>query len=335
MAKSKSNPLKCKGFWVAAATVALVAGLGVGVVVGYGELSRVSGDFRALQGPLVVRFNWPVDATTPPNPDGSRRSWLPLKVQQELATVAEQRLTARVTDGDCLAETARALTETGWFESIESVGRGDGNTVDVIGRWRAPVAVVRVTGPAGQVDRLISAKGELLPIVYPAGSTALRFITGPSQPAPQRYGARWEGSDVQAALALLAYLYTGAPTVYAQVLGVDASGYAPGKKLVLVTDSGAKVVWGESPDQWAPSEPSPDQKIKWLAYLRNGPEFGRRIDAGRQLVDVTSPRGIMVDRAELAGRAPESHDEPARGPQSRAGFAQPADPADRRRADRR
>lgn len=332
MAKKRVNLLKTKGFWVTAATALLVASVGVGAVAGHRSLSRAAGAFRGSQGPLVVRFNWPVHATTPANPDGSRRSWLPLKVQQDLTDVALTHLTSEATDGDCLAETAAALEGTGWFESIEAVRRSDGNAVDVIGRWRTPVAVVRVSGPVGQVDRLISAKAELLPIDYPAGSTAMRYITGPSRPAPDRFGAAWEGTDVQAALKLLAYLYSS--PVYAQVAGVDASQYAASKKLIIVTDTGAQVVWGAAPDDWSPSETSPDQKLKWLAYLKNGPEFGRRIDAGRRLVDVTSPRGIMVDQSEVFG-SPGVSDMAEEAPaKPRATSAPQGKPIDRRRADR-
>ncbi|MFT3684521.1 MAG: hypothetical protein QM783_06255 [Phycisphaerales bacterium] len=313
----------------------LVASLGVGVVAGHRALSRAAGQYRAAQGPVVVRFNWPIHASTPANPDGTRRSWLPLKVQQDLTDLAIANLTPNVTDGDSLAATAAALTRTGWFESIEAVRRSDGNTVDVIGRWRTPVAVVRVSGPAGSVDRLISARAELLPIDYPAGSTAMRAISGVTRPAPDQSGAAWEGTEVQSALSLLAYVCTNGPALYTQVAGVDVSQYASANKLILVTDSGAQVVWGEAPEKWAPSEPSPDQKLKWLAYLRNGPEFSRRIDAGRRMVDVTSPRGIMVDQGELFGSPgmAEAAEEPASKP--RAGSAQPPKTADRRRADRR
>jgi hypothetical protein len=208
--------------------------------------------------------------------------------------------------------------------------------VDVIGRWRTPVAVVRVTGPAGGVDRLISARAELLPIDYPAGSTAMRAITGVVRPAPELAGAAWEGTEVQSALSLLAYICTNGPSLYTQVAGVDVSQYASAKKLVLLTDTGAQVVWGEAPDKWSPSEPSPDQKLKWLAYLRNGPEFSRRIDAGRRMVDVTSPRGIMVDQGEMfgsPGAAEAAAEEPASKP--RATSAQQPKAPDRRRADRR
>ncbi|HZW05657.1 MAG TPA: hypothetical protein VFF65_00930 [Phycisphaerales bacterium] len=329
MARNTVNTFKTRAFWATAATVVLIGALGLGTVAGYRELSHAAGTHRGTQGPVSVRFNWPVHPTTPAAPDGSPRSWLPLKVQQELTDLALEHVTPDTTDGAALARATAAMEQTGWFESIECVRRADGNAVEVIGRWRTPVAVVRVAGPAGQVDRLISAKAELLPIDYPAGTTAMRYITGAARQAPAGYGIEWEGTDVQAGLKLLAYLYSS--TVYGQVAGVDVSQYATGKRLAIVTDSGAKVVWGAAPDDWAPSEPSADQKLAWLTYLRGAPEYGRRIDAGRPLVDITSPRGIMRDQSGVTeGGTEQAAEAPADGHfESRQG------PADRRRADRR
>lgn len=333
MARNTVNTFKSKAFWATAATVLLVAGMGVGAVAGYGELSHVAGRHRGELGPLEVRFNWPVHSTTPTNPDGSRRSWLPLKVQQDLTALALEQLNGVTTDGDCLARTSEAMEQTGWFEGIEAVRRVDENAVEVIGRWRTPVAVVRVSGPVGQIDRLISAKAELLPIDYPAGTTAMRFITGASRPAPDVCGTEWEGTDIQAGLTLMAYLY-GSP-VYVQVAGVDVSQYAGSRKLTIVTDTGAKVVWGAAPADWSPSEPSADQKLKWLVHLKNGPEFGRRIDAGRPMVDVTNPRGIMIDQADV-GTAESGVAEEAQVGGKVPQQPKPQNkPADRRRADRR
>ena len=331
MARNSVNAFKTKAFWATTATVVLVAGLGIGAVAGYRGLAETAGRHRGAAGPLQVRFNWPVHASSPINPDGTRRSWLPMKVQQDLTALALEHLSEVTTDGESLASTGAALEATGWFESIEAVRRVDGNAVDVIGQWRTPVAVVRVSGPAGQIDRLVSAKAELLPIDYPAGSTAMRFLTGVSRPAPERCGTEWEGTDLQAGLKLMAYLCDS--PVYVQVSGVDVSQYAGSKKLTIVTDTGAKVVWGAAPGDWAHSEPSADQKLKWLLHLKNGPEFGRRIDAGRPLVDVTNPRGIMIDQADM-GFA-----EGANAEEGEAKAAQPpkaaARPSDRRRADRR
>ncbi|HYC99809.1 MAG TPA: hypothetical protein VEB22_01155 [Phycisphaerales bacterium] len=329
MPRNTANTFKTSAFWATAATVVLIGGLGFGTVAGYRELAHAAGSHRGAQGPVSVRFNWPVHSTTPAAPDGSLRSWLPLKVQQELTDLALEQVTADTTDGAALARTTTAMEQTGWFESIECVRRADGNAVEVIGRWRTPVAVVRVSGPVGQVDRLISAKAELLPIDYPAGTTAMRYITGPSRQAPTGYGVEWEGTDVQAGLKLLAYLYSS--TVYGQVAGVDVSQYAAAKKLTIITDTGAKVVWGAAPDDWAPSEPSADQKLAWLTYLRGAPEYGRRIDAGRPLVDITSPRGIMRDQSGVTEGSAEQVAESA----AHARADGPPRAADRRRADRR
>lgn len=333
MARNKVNIFKTRAFWATTATVVLVTGVVLGAVAGYGALSRAAGANSGAQGRLSVRFNWPVHMSTPTNPDGSRRSWLPLKVQQELTDLAMENLSVNTTDGDALVATTTALEGTGWFESIQSVRRADGNAVEVIGNWRTPVAVVRVNGSVGQIDRLISAKAELLPIDYPAGTTPMRYITGPSQPAPERCGLEWDGTDVQAGLKLLAYLYNS--PVYAQVSGIDVSQYASGRKLTIVTDTGGKVVWGAAPDDWSPSEPSADQKLKWLTHLKNGPEYGRRVDAGRPLVDITNPRGIMIDQASADALAAEQEvAEQPPAPAKPKAQTKPATP-DRRRAERR
>lgn len=305
MAKKSNQLWKSPAFWTTLVTSACVAGLALGIVAGNRTLNWYAGSYRNQA--VRVAFDWPVYPGTLPGPDGVKRTWVPRQIQEQLIAKAEGELNGNPLDAEVLAKTAGVLRETGWFARVNSVRREDGGVVVISGEWREPAAVVRVHG----VDRLISAAGELLPVDYPSGTSKLRFVTGVSQPAPVAFGEVWMGGDVQAGLELLAYLQT--TPIYSQVAGVDVAEYVNKKRLTLVTDAGNKVVWGAAPSDQAFAEPRPTEKLEWLLSLKAGSEYGKRIDANRPLVDVTNPRGIMVDQSMVAGpeiEIPETPIEP-------------------------
>ncbi len=277
---------------LAAAGTVVTALLLVGVVV-MAMVSRRSLTARASReraAPVQVAINWPAitDAS------GKTRSWMSEPIQRSIERVALGNLTSDPMDAKALQLTSEALFATGWFTETPRVIRagreGDHAIVKILGQWRSPVAVVR----RGETDQLISASAEVLPLTYSKGQSGLRFIAGPFSPPPEKPGEAWLGGDVQAGLALLAMLQ---PTpVYAQVAGVDIGQYVTDKRLIIVTDTGGRIIWGAAPSDWAPSEPTASAKLQRMVALQQKVEFGKRIDAGESLIDLTSPRGIMMDK---------------------------------------
>lgn len=266
-------------------TISLIGVVALGALAGRSWLrSRVSGHERA---PVVVAFNWPLTRTA----DGRAVNWMDPSTQRSLERVARLNLTSDPLDYTALKLTADALYATGWFEGMPTVSRQPGGAVHVVGSWRAPVAVVRTAGK----DMVISAKGELLPLTYATGTSGLKYIEGAFAPPPERYGGVWSGGDVEAALALLGLLQD--TSAEAQVAGIDVARYVSNKRLVIVTDRGNRVVWGASPLDWSPAEPTRQVKLQRLLALRADAKFGWRIDADQAVIDLTNPRGVIVDRS--------------------------------------
>jgi hypothetical protein len=260
---------------------------------------------------MKVRIAWPARAGV--SGEESRGTWLPMAIQQELEDIALTRLDPNPLDSASLATTAQALESTGWIRNVETIRRQPDGTVTIRARWRNPGCVVRF----GDKDILVSTEGELLPLAYPIGTAGQRrVLLNPYAEPPSAAGAEWTGGDVQAGLALLGLLYQN-ESVWQQVQAIDLSQYVKSKRLVIITDQGNKVIWGQAPGDFAAGEPPDSTKLKWLLYLRKSPDFARRIDAGKPMIDVSNPRGILIDGvaaegdAEIAGTTP-AKPEPAK-----------------------
>lgn len=293
---------KTTSFWASMMTVCLVITVITGIIGGDAALTAQAGLNRTK--PPQVIMPWPTDPSTPPRPDGSVRSWLPEPIQMSLMDIATSKITGNPLDREALVEAKEALLATGWFSEIRSISRRPGNQVVIDATFRAPVAAVRTLDGL----RTVAASGELLDIRYDRPPPGMPLILNPRLPAPDTLGAPWAGDDVQAGLKLLAYIYHQNPGVYSQIRGVDVGQHHRIGRLVLLTDIGAQIIWGAAPTAFAPSEPPPEQKIAWLDMLRKSPNFGKRIDANRPVIDITSPRGIMSDQVIVT--APPPTDEP-------------------------
>ncbi len=286
MGKSKANEaerVRKAGNWLSAALVITVV---AGAAVGQHFLRRAVSN--GPHQPVEVAFAWPLVTT----PEGQTVTWMSEPIRRSIERVALLNLTADPLDSTALKLTADALAGTGWFDAAPSVRRVPGGRVEVRGAWRAPVAVVR----HATKDHLVSAKARLLPLSYAAGTSGLKFIDKPSTPPPAQPGEPWLGGDVDAALALLGILQN--TPADAQVAGIDVGEYVAGnkKRLVIITDKGNRIIWGIGPNEVGLAEPTTQVKLQRLLALRSDSKHGWRIDADHPVIDLTNPRGIMVQR---------------------------------------
>lgn len=303
------------GVWAgrasAALTFLLLAAAVVGGVLAFEPLRQRAAALRARE--VSVIFEWPALGPAPSGghaaravgwPGAGASTWLSEPYRHELVALAQRTLTSDPFDAAALERTRQALLDTGWFAAVHSVrrepvgvvaGGEPAGRVRVVASWRTPAAVVR----HGESDYLISADAERLPLKYPHGGSGLRVIEGVSFDPPEKLGQRWLGAQVPAALELLATLQ--ASPGYAQVAGVDVSRYAEQKRLTIITDRGTRVVWGSAPSDFAPLEPAVATKLHWLAYFATSPEHGRRIDGRQSVLDLSNPRGVVIDATGAAG----------------------------------
>lgn len=309
-----------------ALTVVLLGGGIAGAVLGEGSLARRVGEARSAP-EVEVQFNWPVVT----DPDGRTRTWMQPDLPGKITEVALAHLTPDPLDAAALRRAHDALMRTGWFRQVRSVQRVRGGVVQVSVVWREPVAVVRHDGQ----DHWISADAERLPISSAVGVSGLPFVQSPYS-GPPALGEAWLGGDVQAGLSLLAYVQ--ASPAWDQVRGVDVGEYVARKRLALVTDRGTRVVWGVAPSDWKPGEPPAQTKLAHLLEFRADARFGRRIDAGFPVIDLTLPDPVIDLTAIPSPSGPEPAAAPAlgegRSDGQPAGGGAPRPAAPRRTVDR-
>ncbi len=275
-------------------TVLILAGA---CSAGYVFYPRLLAEASTLRREAVtVTISWPPLAGSA-GPVGEAATWLPEKNQQALLAIAEQAISEDPFDHESLERCAAALTRTGWLKGVRLIRREQAGVVRIVPDWRTPAAVVR----HGEADHLVSADGDLLPMSYPLGQSGLRVILNPKYPPPGLPGERWLGGDVQAALALIALLQPH--KAWPQVAAIDAENYEKAGRrscrLSIISDRGNRVVWGGAPGETRAGEPPVKLKLAWLEQLLTDPAFGRRIDAGMPLVDLTNPRGVLIDATAI------------------------------------
>ncbi|MFN0012336.1 MAG: cell division protein FtsQ/DivIB [Phycisphaerales bacterium] len=304
-----------------AATVLLFVGGLAALAFTYGRMERNVATI--VREPVKVAFVWPPLRGAVPGAvaAGQPSTWLSEPFRNQLIVVASTVLSDDVFDREALRHCGQAMLATGWFKSIRSIRRDGDGVVRIDGVWREPAAVVR----HGERDYLVSGDGELLPVDYRPGASGLRVVVNPSAPPPLKPGDKWVGGDVQAALRLLAHLQVSA--AYPQVAGIDAGMYVARKRLEILTDAGNRVVWGAAPGEFSPAEVPTEIKLGRLHFLINSADFGRRIDAGKPLVDIASPRDILIDVSAQPGSRitlPAGQAPPAPGAPHEAGPTIPA-----------
>jgi hypothetical protein len=264
------------------ATVALVAAMSGGWL--YAKPKLMDRIARTHAEPVSVHLAAPAD----PNNPGQLNPAIPAEVVTWLSNMVAQRVTNDAFSTDDLEAARQALIATGWLTDALTIERQPRGVVTVRGPWRRPAAVVH-----DGKDRYLVAT-DSAPLRVPVGY-ALRgteyAIRNPSQPPPRRtgsaengwpveiaFGQPWPGADVKAAIDLLA-LIDQSP-VRAQVVGVDLTDFAKDGHLVLVSDSGSRIVWGSParPDGTVPAgEVAVAERLRRMeAFLQTH----RRIDAG-------------------------------------------------------
>lgn len=291
--KSKSRPKRDPGRGPAVlttarivATLAILALIAGGAVLGLPRL-RAAASYRIRHDDgIAILFDFPTD-------DPGGQTWFKDEFATELHRIAAEQISEHpdVLSRAQLDAVRVALSHTGWFEGDPVVTRARG-AIHISGQWRVPAAVVRYDGR----EYLIAWGGHLLPKSYAEGEAyagdGVRVISGVAfgPPADEqhrlRYGQRWPGQDVRAALELLALLQNRG--YFDQVAGIAVSQRPPpaeGLTLTIMTPEGSRVVWGGPPNESGVhrGEVSREHKLANLdALVRT---FGR-IDAGRDLVEV-------------------------------------------------
>lgn len=287
--------------WVAGRVVTALCGVGLVVawIIGLGPLRQ---SVSAARMDLVqVSIEWPVGEE--PN-----RSWLFPEVREELLQIVTATVSPDPFDHDSLVAAAKKLQATGWFRDDLLVRRDSGGIVNVTGSWRTPAAVVSMQGREWLVD--MDGAALRLP---PSARAPARFlrIYDPAMPAPRdgsgnvRYGVRWDTDDVRDAIELLWKIVSEAEPASRALVGVDLGEFGRTGRLVLVTDSGCRIVWGGPLSESRPGEAPVDHRLGQLAQILR-PEA--RQDRGVSRIDLytgyalVSPGGENTNATGSTGR---------------------------------
>lgn len=209
--------------------------------------------------------------------DASGRVWLPLAEQERITTLTALAASGgRALSVEPLAEVGRALEASGWFNGTPRVRWTPEGRIHAEGSWRIPAAAVRI----GPREHLIDFRARVLPLEYPSGESNQIFLINQSQPIPGP-GEEWGGEDLRAALDLIVLLQREG--LLEQVAGIDLGRGRDSGVLSIITDRGARVVWGGGPQHLRPAEQPTSIKLDRVRTLlqRTG-----RIDAGVDLVDL-------------------------------------------------
>jgi hypothetical protein len=245
--------------------------------------------------PSEVRFNWPIAVAPGQKKPTSPQTWLPAAVQRDLALIAASEVAVDPFAKESLERARRALLATGWFSQISTVRRTPGGHVDITADWRLPAAVVQHRGR----EYLVAVSGQVLrlPARTPVMKGSMPVITNPRL-APKSdnqgivYGEVWPGGDVEAAIALLRHLRQ-IPEVK-RIAGVDLANFIETGHLTLVTDSGAKIVWGSALSELGPGEVSVDTRRARLRDI-----LQTRFDASQRMIEIHTPV-VLVDKTAAA-----------------------------------
>ncbi len=252
------------------------------------------------RGPPTITIAWPVARP-------GEGTWLPLPIQEQLTVLATD---AAGSSADCLSaeqlrRIALAMEQCGWYSQTPRVSRRANNEIVVDGSWRIPAANVVFKG--GRY--LISWDGKPMPPGVESTWTILEPAVGPPRDVAgdRDYSQAWAGEDMAASLELLAKVSGEAWS--SQVRAIDASKYADGGGLMLVTDKDTRVVWGGRPSKPRLGEVTTAQKLE---HIRQLVQDTKRIDAGYPLIYVNQER-MQFDisaSAQQQARADVEPDEP-------------------------
>jgi hypothetical protein len=285
-------------------TAGVVVGAGLGIpALGRNAARRISNESRTVQVWL-----------TPPG-------WMPQETfdgVMDRAVAAYARASRDLGSREALSvEPLRAVQEavatSGWALDAPRVSRrqptrveGDEaaarrNDVVIELAWRRPVAVVRSSAflfgaRPGLRDTAIDASATVLPMSGPPESFPnLRVILNPSGlPAPKDAtdtNPQWPGQDVRDAIALLDLL--AAEAFAPQIAGIDLAEHADGRRLLIVTTTGGRVVWGAPPGGEGIYRGEVPDESK-LANLQSLVEATGQLDGGQERVEIHWPGTVLI-----------------------------------------
>ncbi len=288
-----------------ALTAAVVIGAGVGIpALGRNAASRISTESRTVQVWLT------------------RPSWMPQDTFDEVMDRAVdaygqsigQLGSLEALSAEPLRNVQQAMLASGWAADTPRVSRrqptrveGDEaaakrNDVVIEMVWRRPVAVVRSgafqagTRP-GLRDTAVDINADVLPMSGPPETFQnLRVILNPARtPRPtdaSDVNPNWPGQDVRDAILLLQLL--ASEKFATQIVGIDLAEHADERRLLIVTTTGGRVVWGVPPgaDGFARGEVPDESK---LANLRGLVEATGQLDGGQDRVEIHWPGTVLID----------------------------------------
>lgn len=320
-AKAKAEPKLPQGatrkLVLAGAGVLLAAGVVIGAGVGIPALgrnaaARISTENRTVQIWLT------------------RPEWMP---QQAFDAVMDKAVFAyeqtsrelgptEAISAEPLRAVQQAMATTGWAADTPRVVRKQPtrepeahqdtrrNDVHIQMAWRRPVAAVRSSAfqagaRPGLRDTAIDANADVLPMSGPPESfPGLRVILNPSRMPTQRDAAdtnpSWPGQDVRDAIALFNLLQ--AEPFNNQIVGVDLAEHADGRRLLIVTTTGGRIVWGMPPGAPGFERGEVGDQNK-LANLRSLVQATGYLDGGQERVEIHWPGTVLIgDRGAREGR---------------------------------
>lgn len=277
----------------------LLAGAVVSVcAVAIGRIERAAGGYRADE-PLEIVIVWPSggpgDASGggagTDGPDGlnptAALSWLPVSMRDELLTLAQEAagLKRDPFSPAPLLRVREALGATGWFDELPTVERTGSDQITVRGAWRLPIVWVAV----GQAAYLVDRHGRLLPPIRQLDELGPmdRLVVNPAWDPPKTDNGKldaqtsWRGQDVAAAIDLVVLLW--AQAYWDQVARIDLDRFFDDQqspRLVIVTDTGSRIVWGGPTGVFNPGEVADSIKLARLAHFHESPSYNHHIDAG-------------------------------------------------------
>jgi hypothetical protein len=211
---------------------------------------------------LRARVHPPIDTVT--IRFNNAPTWIGESLRDHLASTAAPWLLGTQVMHDDLQNARAALLNSGCFSSISQIRRVETNVIEIDATFLAPSAkIVDSRGPL-----LIDRTGLILPEGYRVHTDAhLVTIHDPVYDRPDTVGTYWPGTDVAASLSLLDLLAT--ESWFQQIDAIDLARFEQNHQLVLVTDTGSRIIWGSPPGEEAALEAMPWQKVERLQWLHD------------------------------------------------------------------
>ena len=189
-------------------------------------------------------------------------SWVKKDLKATLSDIVRMHVSPDPLMQQDLINARNALLDTGCFESVAQVRRSGTHAVTVEAAFLEPYAVVKSNGRT----LLIDSKGRLLPPSYRVSEHAhFITITGVHYSPPGRAAQQWEGTDITAALRLIALLQPQAWS--GQIDTIDLTGFMQGRPIRLITDHGSALIWESAPNEERAGEVSAAEKIRRMQFL--------------------------------------------------------------------